>query len=232
MSDTNQGNATSEGGGDNITNVKAEFNRKLGNFENKIASLESTNAQLLAAVQAMAKPSAPAQPNKKIEDVWFDKPQEAAESIVSEAEKRIMTKIDNRNSQLAKQNATLSQLVSDFPELSDGSHDLTKKAVEIYSGMSEDEKTSPLAYKAAVKEAALELGIMPKAKRKETYEEDFSIGGSGSSQYRSESNRQRRGEVDSATAEFARLVGVNIDDPKVKERIKSKHSRRSYNNWE
>lgn len=222
-------NSKSIENGDSLTNLKGEFNRKISNIEQKYSNLESTNAQLLATLQAMSAPKAA--PASKIEDVWFDKPAQAAESIVAQAEERIMKKIDSRSDQLHKQNATLSQLVSDFPELSDGNHDLTKKAVEIYSGMSAEDKTSPLAYKAAVREAALELSIMPKSKRKDL-DDDFSISGGGSSSARNDRASRSNSSIDKATEEFARLVGVDIDDPKVKDRIKSKHNRRTYNKWE
>lgn len=226
MSDQDQG---APEGTDALTNVKAEFSRKLSNIEQKYSNLESTNAQLLATLQAMQAPKAA--PAQKIEDVWFDKPAQAAESIVAQAEERIMKKLDSRSDQLHRQNATLSELVNQFPELSDGSNEFTKRAVEIYSAMSAEDKSSPLAYKAAVKDAALEMGVVPKSKRKE-YEEDFSISGGGSSSQRAERPSRQKSGVDSATEEFARLVGVNIDDPKVRDRIKSRHNRRSYNNWE
>ncbi len=229
MSDENQGSSTSESG-ESLTNVKAEFSRKLSNIEAKYASLESTNAQLLATLQSISAPKAPAAPAAKLEDVWFDKPQQAADQIMAQAEERIMKRIDSRSDQLHRQNQTLSQLVSDFPELSDGNHEFTKKAVEIYSAMSAEDKTSPLAYKAAVKEAALEMGVMPKSKRKD---DDYVSSGNGSNSSRNESRSPRSGAgIDKATEEFAKLVGVNIDDPKVRDRIKSKHNRRSYNNWE
>lgn len=230
MSDQDQGSSAPEGG-ESLTNVKAEFSRKLSNIEAKYSSLEQTNAQLLATLQAMSAPKQQAQPNSKIEDVWFDKPQEAAARIKQEAKAELMQELRAEGDRTAKQNATLAQLVSDFPELSDGNHELTKRAVEIYSGLSAEDKTSPIAYRAAVKEAALEMGVMPKSKRSQ--DDDFTISGQGSSTTRSERSpsRQKSG-IDAATEEFARLIGVNIDDPKVKERIKSKHNRRSYGKWE
>lgn len=218
-------------GGESLTNVKAEFSRKLSNIEAKYAAVESTNAQLMATLKSMAEPKSAPVAQSKLEDVWFDKPNEAASRIKQEAKAEVMQEINAQNSRIAKQNDTLSQLVAEFPELSDGNHDLTKKAVEIYANMSSEDKTSPLAYKAAVREAASDLSIMPKSKRK--YEDDdYSISGGGSSSVRSERPRSDRGGIDKATEEFARLVGVDIDDPKVKERIKSKHNRRTYNKWE
>jgi hypothetical protein len=228
MSDQDNGSSTSESG-ESLTNVKAEFSRKLSNIEQKYSNLESTNAQLLATLQAMSAPKAA--PTSKLEDVWFDKPSEAAARIKNEAKNEALQEIRSEQAAAARNNQTLSQLVSEFPELSDGNHDLTKKAVEIYSAMSPEDKTSPLAYKAAVREAASELAIMPKSKRRE--DDDFSISGGGSSSVRGESRPSRQGGgIDKATEEFARLVGVDIDDPKVKERIKSKHNRRTYNKWE
>lgn len=231
---TNPGSgAAGNENGDQIKNVKEEMNRKLGNMETKVSTLEQTNRQLLAQLQAMA-PAAPAAPKKNIQDVWFDKPDEAAARIKAEAKQEIREEFANLNAQQQKQNVTLNALVAEFPELSDPQHELTKKAVEIYSAMPEDEKVSPAAYKAAVREAALEFNVKPRSKRGDDYE-DFSGlrgGSSGQNSQRSNGDRQRRGGLDPQTVEFAKLVGVNTDDPKVAERLKQNHGRKRYDRWE
>lgn len=245
MSENTKGGATGSeqaASGDLVTNLKGEMNRKLGNMEQKVASLEQTNQALLQQLQSMVKPTKEetSSSNEKIEDIWFDKPAQAADSIVSKAEARIMQKITQRETQVAKQNQVLGKLVSEYPELSNSDHELTRKAVEIYSSFDADEKSSPVAYRAAVLEAAKELGVSPKSKRSQddsndTDGDDFTgVGGGGSSSgQRSNSRRRERTQVSQETIEFAELLGLDTKDPKVIERIKSGHSRkRGYSNWE
>lgn len=224
-----QDNQSGSGEADPIHNVKQEFNRKLGNFESKISQLEQTNALLAQQLQSInsARQTEPAQGTKTITDVWLDNPEAAADLVATQAEARVMSRLEAAN----RESQTIAGLVSDFPELSDSSHELTKRALEVYGSMSKEDKKSPVAYRAAVREAAQDLGIKPKSKR-EQYEEDVSIRGNGGTRARQEQRSTRRDEIDPDTAEFARLVGLDLDDPKVKERIKTKHGRRTYNKWE
>lgn len=225
MSDQNSGDNTP----DPVHNVKQEFNRKLGNVEEKMSRLEQTNAALLQQLQGLVAPKQePTAPSKTINDVWLDNPEAAADMVASAAEARVMSRLTAQ----AQESNTIAQLASEFPELTDNNSALTKRAIEVYGSFSKEDKKSPVAYKAAVREAAMELGIVSSSKR-EQYEDDVSVKGSGSNKARQEQGGKRRtAEIDADTAEFARLVGVNIDDPKVKERIKSRHSRRTYNRWE
>lgn len=214
---------------DPVHNVKQEFNRKLGNVEAKMSQLEQTNAALLQQLQNMVPAKQePAVASRSINDVWLDNPEAAASMVAEAAEARVMSRLTAQ----AQESNTIAQLASEFPELTDNNSALTKRAIEVYGAFSKEDKKSPVAYKAAVREAAMELGIVSKSKR-EQYEDDVSIKGSGASRARQEQGNKRRDSgVDADTAEFARLVGVDIDDPKVKERIKSRHSRRTYSRWE
>lgn len=227
---SNNGAEDQESGApDQLNNLKQEFNRKLGNFDSKISQLEQTNAALLQQLQSITMPKAQvAAPGKSLNDVWLDSPEEAANMVSNATEARIMSKLDAR----AKESSTIQALANDFPEITDPNHELTKKAVEIYGSLSAEDKKSPVAYRAAVREAAMELNMVPKSKR-EQYEDDVSIRGTGNSRVRGEQRKERASkDIDAETEEFARLVGVNIDDPKTRERIKSKHGRRTYNRWE
>mgnify|MGYP001601850569 CR=1 FL=1 len=222
---------SSTGEADPIKNLKEEFSRKMGNVEKNISSLEATNKQLLAQLQALAPKQAPAK-QSNLENDWFDKPEAAAEEIVKRAEARIESKWQRINEDNAKQQSTLSSLVGEFPELQNGNHELTQAAVVIYNSMSDEDKRSPAGYKAAVREAALDLGYKPMKKRSEE-EQDFSLRG-GNSQSSNSERKSRSGNkaIDPATIEFAKRIGVNMDDPKVKERIANKHGRKSYTRYE
>jgi hypothetical protein len=227
---------------DPIANVKGEFNRKIGNLEQQITSMAEANKQLLAQIQSMNKPQGGAAPVAQDEDAliekeWFDNPAKAASLLTQKVTKTVRKELDNTLTENSRRQSMIGQLVSDFPELSNENHAFTKRAVEIYNSLPAEERSSPIAYKAAVNQAALEQGVAPKSKRQQNDDDDsgsddFSLNGSGSSEVRRDRNRNRKGGISQAQADFARLMGVNIDDDKVKERIKNNHGRRGYRNYE
>lgn len=215
MSEDKKDTAPAQAAPDLLKNMKAEFDRKISN-------LEATNKKLLDHVASMQRPSAPATTKKSLDEVWFDSPEQAA----AEIESRVMNKIDS----VSKQNNTVAQLVQEFPELADANSDLYKRAVEIFGGYSAEEKTSPVAYKAAVREAAQELEVKPASKRRNVdSDDDFALSGAGSGRARSES-RGKRDVLDPRTEEFARLVGLNPDDAKTRENLKA-HQKRTFKHY-
>ena len=69
---------------DPLTNLKAEFNRKL----------ENSNAQLLAAIESLKKNNAPPPAaTKKVSELIFEDADAAAEVIEQRTEERIMKKL-------------------------------------------------------------------------------------------------------------------------------------------
>lgn len=207
---------------DPIVNLKAEMNRKLGNLTDTNSRLEAQ----LAAIAASLKPAAPATPEKKV-SVFEDE-----EAFAQSLEARVASRLDQVLSQRDQHSATIAALVNDYPELADGSSELTVRAVEIFNSMSPADKASSIAYKTAVQSAALEHGVRPKSKRAKSTENDsFSLGASSGG---SEPRRAAKGQLDERTKLFAEAVGLNLDDPKNKasaDRIKSNHGRKNYNKW-
>lgn len=202
---------------DDVKNLKAEFNRKLSN-------LEENTQRLMAQLQTMTPPKKSDEP-KKVS--VFDDEEAYARQIEDRAEKRIEEKLSRQQAAQAKQQQTIAALVADFPELTDPGHDLTKKAVEIFESFSAEDKASPVAYRAAVREAAEELELKPKSKRKAKASDDesFSLGGRTKV-----SPAAKKDEIDPNTLVFAEAVGLKLT-PEVKERLKGKHGRRSYTDW-
>jgi hypothetical protein len=216
--------ATKESSSDDLRNLKAEMNRKLGN-------LEQTNAQLMAYLQTMNKP-APAAPaaesSKKLDDLWYSNPDEAARLIEDRAAAKAESRIAARNEAASKSQAALVAVINDFPELADNNSDFAKKAVAIYNSYSPEEQANPISYKAAAQQAAFELNMKPKSKRKQDNADDsFSIGG-GSGDHATRPSKRRDADVDPNTLAFAELLGQPVNDPKYVERLK-KHSQRK--NW-
>lgn len=226
---------------DPITQIKGEFNRKFGNLEQQMAGVLETNKALLGQIASMSKPATSAAPaptgddeDTQIEKEWFDNPAKAASLLTKKVSKQVREEVTAGINEQSTRTNTIQELVSEFPELRKQDHAFTKRAVEIYNSLPDRDKSSPLAYRHAVSQAALEQGVKPSSKRDpESDPDDFTLDGGGSANVRQSSrSRNRKGEIDPLTAEFARMVGVNIDDDKVKERIKNNHGRRTYTRYE
>jgi hypothetical protein len=196
--------------GDELKNLKAEFNRKLDNSQSR---MEQSLAEIkkLISVPASASPSKPASTKVSV----FEDEDRYTESVVSEAEKRIETKLSQRDAYNSKLQSTYQAILSDYPEASDTGSDLSKRAVEIYASYSEDEK-SPVAMRAAVASAASELGLKPKSKRQSSSNDGFSLGGS------SAQPGKKASDLDPTTETWASIMGLDTNDPKVRERLKSR----------
>lgn len=228
MSDTlKEGGETTNTNVDPLNNIKQEFGRKLGNVETQVAELTKANQQLLAQLQNIATPKVQ-ETTESLEDLWYKDPIKAASTISAATEKRIEEKMAKQAAAAQKSQQTLNSLAREYPELNDDSHPLTKKAIEIYNSLEESEKTSPMAYKLAVKEAAMELEVKPSSKR--SYDDNYSMGSTGNTSGNRE--RGKRDEVDANTIAFARMLGRPVDDPKYMERLKQYSKRKTWTKYE
>lgn len=210
---------------DPIKNLKQEFGRKQDNVLNELTALKQ---QLSALSETIVKPSIGIKSqnqNEEMPDPIVD-PKGYKDYIKREISQEMGQSINNNN----QRQAQLSALVQQFPELQDGNADLTKKAVEYYNRLSNEEKMSPNAYKYAVNDAALELGVVPMSKRQrnENDDESFTGSSSGSAKRPSQKNKQAEEKLDPATLAFAQAIGKDINDPKYIESLKKHASRK---NW-
>lgn len=211
---------------DPISNLKSEFNRKFDNLNGTVSQLAEANKALMAQLQTAFQPQQQQtrQDGDEIKKVWYDDPSKAAQIIEERTAQKIRKEYQEQQKVQAKTNQVLNQLVYDYPELQNDATDLSKKAVQIYMGLDDEEKKSPVAYKYAVKEAAETLGIKPRSKR--TDDDSFSVS-SGSSAQPAKASKSQKGKLAAETVAFAKLVGLNTDDPKVMERIE----KRQRENW-
>ena len=204
-------------GDDLIKNLKSEMDRKLTNFQE---TLRSTTEALTAKLETLAPARVPAAPTKKsFRDKFYEDEDAAVEDLKAEIRQEMMGTLDERS----RHTETISRLYNEFPELADGEAPLTKEAVKIFKNLSKDEQKNPNAYRVAVLEAATELGVQPMKKRKPKETDDFT-GGSG------QGGSSKRNAVASDTLEFARAMGLDVEDPKVVDRLKT-HSKRSYSTY-
>lgn len=218
-----------EGGGDEIKNLKAEMDRKIGN-------IEKTNQALLTQLQVIAnnpKKETPPPPEKKsIRDTWYEDPDAAANMIVKKAKNDALTEIRSENAAQAKKSGVIQKLYQEYPELQDFDNPLTVKAVEIFEKLPEEEKAHPMAYRLAVKEAAEDLDIKPKAKRKAKEEADDSFALTGGTGNASKTRSRRSGELDQRTVDFAKLVGLDPSNEKTQANLKKHAERKNWLTWE
>lgn len=223
---------------DPVKNMKAEMDRKLGNVEGAITKLTETNSALAAQLERLSKqvPDAnirtnPA-PTKSWSERFYEDEAGTLMAVKEEAKREALEAARSMHAIESQKNAALSQMVNDYPELTDAGSDLRKKAVEVFNSMSKEDQASPSALKLAVREAAADLAVLPKSKRKDTVIEDndddtFALSGGGSGKT-SGDRKRKEGKLSEATLTFAELLGRPVTDEKYLERLK-KASERS--NW-
>ena len=212
-----------------MESLQAEMNRKTEKLMNENQKL----AQRMEELMSMLTPKQSSQPAQEddLETLVYKDPKAYAAKIKAEAAREAQRAVSESINQQQQSNAILSQLTNEYPELSDSQSELTQKAVEAYKAMSAAERSSPIAYKTAVRDAAAELGILPKNKRK-SGSDDFTMSGQSSSEGRRQASSKEQQAIDNKTAEFAKLLGLDPSDKKVAERLKQRNQRKNWSRWE
>lgn len=215
------------------TGDQPDIKAKLGTIESTVAQLAETNKQLaqqLAKMQQKPKPITEA-PTKSLGERFYEDENAVLQEVEANATKRATDQMRKLQETDRQKQAAVTAMVTDYPELAiEG--DLKKRSVEIFNAMSEEDQADPKAIKLSVREAAAELGLLPKNKRKdETVDDDdsFSLSGRGNSDGRkSRKSQQKEGDLAQETLDFAELLGRPVDDEKYIERLKKANQRR---NW-
>lgn len=211
-----------------IENIKAEFDRKTTALSSQVQKLAETNATLMKQLEQFTKPLQSQQPKEKpLSDLLYDNPDEAVRIIEERAEQRVMSKIEQRETAQQRQAQTINELYSQYPELAQTDHELTKAALERYGKMGDEEKRDPKALKVAALEAAQELGIKPKSKR--TDDDSFSFAGGNGSGNRS---NRKSDKLDPMILETAAAFGLDTSKPEVVERLRARSQRTDYRRYQ
>jgi hypothetical protein len=188
-----------------ITNLKGELNRKVGNIEQRFAP-------------------APIEKEEPLEDLIYSNPKKVIEALRKEATQAAQG-IVNESAQKAQ---AVNNLVYDYPELQNKDSDLFKAALKVYESMSAEDQNNPMAMKLAVKEAAVDVGIKPRHKR--DTQDDFQMSGGG--QGTSNNRRRQDPDVTDTTIILAQKMGLDTSNPKVLESLKSRSARKNWNRYE
>jgi chromosome segregation ATPase len=201
---------------DPIKQLKGEFNRKHEKTNELLNQLVNTQAQLQEALSKLAKPAPKQEPiDDDIESLMYSDPKAYSQRIKEEAKREALEEMRRESSSQSSVNQTIAVLAGEYPELSDNDSDLTKKTVEILKTASEAEKMNARTYEYAVMKAAQQLDVKPRSKRPAA-EEDFVAPSYTSPQSRSK--KRSTEQVVTQNKDMAKAFGLNLDDPKVKER--------------
>ena len=225
MSDENQNNEI-ESNEDPIQNLKAELSRKMGNYDAQFDDLKKTNEALLSQLQNLynEKQTPTSSKNEKsLADIMYDDPEEYTRIIEERAVKKALDAQNATIRSQQEQQTVINNLINDYPELNQNDHGLTIRAVEIFNSLSDTEKNSNNSYRLAVREAASELGIKPKSKRKDQ-NDNFSFGSKSSGVPTSSKE-----SVDDKTTEFAKIMGLDVSKKELKEKLSKE---RNWNRYE
>jgi hypothetical protein len=193
-----------------INQVKAEFNRKIDSVR--------------APAQAPA-------PKRSFEEEFYEDADRAISTKLSENKNQTVEEVFNALDRRDKARETQNRLYGEFPELQDVSSPLYKKADEIYRSFGIPEgQLDPQSLRAAVNEAALDLGVVPKSKRqKEASSDEFTGLGGGNSR---PSGKQPKTKVTDGMLSIAQQMGININDPKAVERLEQRAQRKNWLKYE
>jgi len=206
---------------EDLKNLKSEVTRKTENLKSEMDVLKAQNARLLELVSAN-QPAPKAAPTEDLSDLFYKDPEAYTRAVEARVKNSMRQEMSQANAVQQKQARVIQQIAKEFPEATDESHPLYKRAVEIYANeLDEDDKSSPAAYKLAINQAALEMGVKPKSQRKQDDEEP-SVGSSSSY---SRGDRKRSPKISAETMQWAELLGLDATDPKVKERLEKRAGR-------
>lgn len=215
---------------DSVKQLKAEFGRKHDNTNSKLDSVMAATQKMMDQLAALTAP--PIQQNNSKEEreaLRYSDPAKHDQLLIQEAAQAATLAMSQSINAQQQQQQRIQNVIADvgaeYPELADVHSDLTKKAVEIYTAMTPEEKTNPISYKLAAREAAGELGIKPKSKR--TEDEVYmssGFGGGGDAPRRPKGNSTK---LDPAVEAWGHALGLDMDDTELKKRL----IERSNRNW-
>lgn len=205
---------------DPIKNVKEEFSRKMNN-------MNETLSQVMEKLNTLAQPApvAPANDKKRLADLLYSDPEAYVEEIekraADKAAKMASQQVEGRMNQQNAINSTVAAIHNQYPELGQQDSEAFKSAIAKFQALPKYLQGTPEGAKIALLETVSELGLIPQSKRKSVKNDDFSLSGGGSSKGGARDVKPSAKDLDPNTLAAAQLMGLNVDDPKVVERLKS-----------
>jgi len=211
---------------DLVGNLKSEMNRKLDNYGQQLASFQEENKKTLENLIQQLQPKKKESQPSELGDLIYEDPNKAMQTMREQIRAELKREAEEDKAKMVEfesyKQDILTEIVQDYPEVSNMAHPLTKKTVELHQKMPKNRQADPLSYKMAVLQAAAEMSIKPASQRSEDYEDDFTLGGSSKRESRAIQSKQEE-----KTKQFAAFMGLDVNDKKTMERI-NRHNRE---NW-
>lgn len=201
-------------------------------FKSLQADINKLNSRIDQKLNAPAPKPQKQEEEEDLSTTILVDPAKAVSRLTSQITEKVMGAMSNQNSKRDSFQSKFAQLQADYPEVANSSSELHTRAKELMAESEAGEYDSA-ALERAVLRAASEKGIMAMKHRKvdKTEDNDDYMGGGGSSgSSPSERKNKRSGKLDPKTVAFASLVGVNVKDPKVLERLTNIQNERA-GNW-
>lgn len=214
---------------DPIKNLKSEFSRKFENTEKSVSSVNEkldSIMQVISSQQSASQSSADNSANDDDDDVdkYLD-PDAYIERKLGRLKQEVIKDVTTVQQQQQAAQQTYSSLAQEYPDLVNTKSELFQKASQIHQSLRKDLQNTPEGYELAVAKAVKESGYKASRNQESNQDvEDFIMGDSGG---QDSSNRRKKkdGDLDPKTLAFAELMGLDIKDKKVIERLKERAKR-------
>jgi hypothetical protein len=120
----------------------------------------------------------------------------------------------------------MATLAQEYPEINSGKAEIREAILAAQKKLPLEVQGSAVGYEMSIKAAMADLGIIPSSRRPKS-DDDYSIpsGRSGG-----EARAAKKGKVAQETLDTAELMGLDINDPKVVERL-GKHAGRNFGKY-
>lgn len=241
MSEDEANTSSGEGQEDIRKQLTSEFDRKLKNVTDSVnQQIQDSNAQFLAELKTTLTPAATApvatqeQASTLPEDFYQTTPDEFRKAMIDEVKSLVPGLVKQGVSQGINEydtrNLTRSELVRQYPELSNPNSEFSKIILDEYNKLGADQQKDDTHISTLVYRKAAELGLKPSQFRDDT-DESFSLGSEGGTEVRNRKRRENQGNIDSEMEQWADLVGIDLSDKDQKEKLSRFAKRKNWNKF-
>lgn len=180
--------------------------------------------------QNQPKPKKQEEDNEDLSNMILIDPAKAVQKITAKVKEEVMGTVASDTQAREVFNGKFLELQNDFPEIANQDSKLHKKAKELLAASGASKFDGAALERAVLKAAAEEGMVAMKYRKQQQSDDDEYLGGGSNSPGPSSRQRSKNEKLPAATVAFAELVGVNLKDPKVLERVTSTYNTRK-GNW-
>lgn len=218
MSNDNTTNTTAPAATD-MSAIKSELDTKLAAVNDQLKSLNDNFARQLnemsSAILSTRQPQREQSAPEKLDPYADDYADKLAAKISIAATRAASEASEAANNAALSRQTAINALAMEYPEMAQNNSEFAKKVVQIHQTLDKNTQGTAFGYRYAAREAAAELGILPISKRQK--QDEFVMGGSKSTGKAAKSEVEG---IDDKTLETAQLMGLDISNKKVLERLK------------